>query len=210
MRCSSDTYRYARLIESAAREGRLGGAPVMGTVVDVGCGAGPGGIVAIRAGLASKAVLGDVNDAALRLARVNAALAGVEGSLIVTKSDVLSAVTDPIDVVVSNPPYLKDPGARTYRDGGGAFGEALAVRIVRDALARLRRGGRIIIYTGVAIVDGEDVFLREIEPLCREAGAQWAYEEIDPDVFGEELETPAYGSADRIAAVGLHVRVGRT
>lgn len=200
-----DTYRYARLIESAARE-RPAGART-GTIVDVGCGAGPGGIVALRAGLASRAILVDVNDAALRLARVNAMLAKLEDSVTAVASDVLSSVADPIDVVVTNPPYLKDPGARTYRDGGGAFGEALAVRIVREALGRVRSGGRIVVYTGVAIVDGEDVFLREIEPLCREARATWTYEEIDPDVFGEELETAAYASADRIAAVGLHVHV---
>lgn len=194
-----DTYRYARLIEACDRG--------TGTVVDVGCGAGPGGIVALRAGIASRAVLGDVNHGALRLSRINAALAGLEGSIDVVESDVLSAVSEPVDVVVSNPPYLKDPGARTYRDGGGAFGEALAIRIVREALGRVRSGGRIIVYTGVAIVDGSDVFLREIEPLCRDAGARWSYEEIDPDVFGEELDAPAYAAADRIAAVGLHVHV---
>lgn len=197
-----DTYRYARLLEAmAARE------KGDGTVVDVGCGAGPGGIVALRAGLASRAVLVDVNEHALRLARVNAAIGKLDGVSRAVESDVLAAVEGPIDVVVTNPPYLKDPGARTYRDGGGAFGEALAVRIVREALARVRPGGRIIVYTGVAIVGGEDVFLREIEPLCREARAEWSYEEIDPDVFGEELETPAYVTAERIAAVGLHVRV---
>jgi methylase of polypeptide subunit release factors len=196
-----DTYRYARLVEQAART------PGTGTVVDVGCGAGPGGIAALRAGLASRALLVDVNEAALRLTRVNAAIAKLDGVVSVVESDVLAAVGDPIDVVVTNPPYLKDPGARTYRDGGGAFGEALAVRIVREALARVRSGGRIVVYTGVAIVDGEDVFLREIEPLCRGAGARWSYEEVDPDVFGEELDTPPYVAADRIAAVGLHVEL---
>ena len=32
---------------------------------------------------------------------------------------------------------------------------------------------------------------------------RWTYEEIDPDVFGEELDGGAYASADRIAAVLL-------
>jgi hypothetical protein len=31
------------------------------------------------------------------------------------------------------------------------------------------------------------------------------YEEVDPDVFGEELQTEAYHAADRIAAVVLNV-----
>jgi hypothetical protein len=34
---------------------------------------------------------------------------------------------------------------------------------------------------------------------------RWSYAEVDPDVFGEELETPAYADADRIAAVVLTV-----
>jgi hypothetical protein len=36
------------------------------------------------------------------------------------------------------------------------------------------------------------------------------YEEIDPDVFGEELDTPAYAAVERIAAVSLNVTVARS
>lgn len=36
-------------------------------------------------------------------------------------------------------------------------------------------------------------------------GGSTSYDEIDPDVFGEELEQPAYAAAHRIAAVGLVV-----
>lgn len=36
-------------------------------------------------------------------------------------------------------------------------------------------------------------------------GGRTSYDEIDPDVFGEELEQPAYAAAHRIAAVGLVV-----
>mgnify|MGYP001283916702 CR=1 FL=1 len=39
--------------------------------------------------------------------------------------------------------------------------------------------------------------------LLRAAPVAWTYEEVDPDVFGEELESPAYSTADRIAAVVL-------
>jgi hypothetical protein len=48
--------------------------------------------------------------------------------------------------------------------------------------------------------------------LPRDAGAEVSghrvdrrYDEIDPDVFGEELEQPAYAAAHRIAVVGLVV-----
>jgi hypothetical protein len=32
---------------------------------------------------------------------------------------------------------------------------------------------------------------------------EFRYEEIDPDVFGEELDRSAHAQADRIAVVGL-------
>jgi hypothetical protein len=43
-------------------------------------------------------------------------------------------------------------------------------------------------------------------PRLAEGDFAWTYEEVDPDVFGEELETEAYRAADRIAAVVLNVR----
>jgi hypothetical protein len=42
-------------------------------------------------------------------------------------------------------------------------------------------------------------------PLLQLQTSQFSYEEIDPDVFGEELSRHAYLGADRIAAVGLTV-----
>jgi hypothetical protein len=47
---------------------------------------------------------------------------------------------------------------------------------------------------------------REIESLCpllHRYAREFSYEEIDPDVFGEELDRSAYAEADRIAVVGL-------
>jgi hypothetical protein len=35
------------------------------------------------------------------------------------------------------------------------------------------------------------------------------YEEIDPDVFGEELEEEPYRNVERIAAVGAVIHAGR-
>jgi hypothetical protein len=36
-------------------------------------------------------------------------------------------------------------------------------------------------------------------------GVRWSYEEIDPDVFGEELEVAPYDRADRIAVVAATI-----
>ena len=192
-----DTYRYCGMVEQELARG-----PRSKRLVDVGCGSGAGGLAAATGGRVEAVVLADINPSALRLAKVNAALAGVAAEIV--KSDVLAGVAGDFDVVISNPPYMADPGARTYRDGGGHFGEQLATRIAREALARLGSGGRLLLYTGAAIVDGVDTFRRAVAPVCEEAKVAWSYREIDPDVFGDEIEdNDAYAAVERIAAVAL-------
>jgi hypothetical protein len=154
--------------------------------------------------LAEHVVLSDISLLALRFSAVNAALAGVDVELV--RSDGLAAVGGPVDAIVCNPPYLRDRSARIYRDGGGDFGEGLAVRWLGQALERLARGGVLIFYTGAPIVGGQDWFWRAARPLCGAAGADTHYEELDPDVFGEELADPIDRGVERIAAVGLLAR----
>ncbi len=147
----------------------------------------------------------DINEAALRLAAINAAAAGLDRATAI-RSDLLSAVPGTFDLIVSNPPYMLDPARRAYRHGGGALGEGLSVAILDAALGRLAPGGTLVLYTGVAIVGGQDAFLAAAEERLRPArGFAWVYREMDPDVFGEELEGATYGRADRIAAVVLTV-----
>jgi methylase of polypeptide subunit release factors len=110
------------------------------------------------------------------------------------------------DLIVANPPYLNDEEARTYRHGGGRWGEALSARILAEGLARLAPGGRLILYTGATIVAGADPLLELLQPHLEQCGWPWSYRELDPDVFGEELEQPAYRDAERIAAVALVVQ----
>ena len=52
---------------------------------------------------------------------------------------------------------------------------------------------------------GGDPFRMAVEPMLSRAGLVWSYEELDPDVFGEELERDVYQFVDRIAAVWLCV-----
>ena len=193
-----DSYRYcallAREVKQAAR------------AVDLGCGSGVGGLsIADRV---DRIVLADINAHALGLARVNAHLRGVADRVELVLGDLLSPVLGSIDLVIANPPYLADPGARTYRDGGGDLGTGLGVRIVRESLPRLEAGGRLVLYTGAPIIGGVDLVRSAIAPILDHAGASWTYEELDPDVFGEELETPAYAIVDRIAAVAAVATLG--
>ncbi len=185
-----DTYRYLQLLYHRRPSARR--------AADVGCGTGAGGILV--AGHCDRVILADINPLALEFAAVNAELNGVSNTE-VCESDILSRVAAPLDLIVSNPPYLIDDDARVYRDGRGRFGEGLSVEIVRQSIHRLDPGGRLILYTASAIVAGRDTFREAVEPLLE--GLSFAYEEIDPDVFGEELDRPAYADADRIAVVAL-------
>lgn len=189
-----DTYRFCRLLSQWGHRAER--------AADIGCGSGAGGLW-LR-GQAKQLVLCDVNQRALSYARVNAQLADVQAQVI--ESDVLSGARGTFDLIIANPPYMRDPSGRVYRDGGGAHGEALSVRIAREAIERLSPGGTLILYTGSAIVRGEDSFLRAVTPVLDAAKLRHSYEELDPDVFGEELDQPGYEDVERIAAVGLKVQ----
>ena len=198
-----DTYRFAALIQrtlAAKRAGRID------VIVDVGCGAGAGGIVALKAlETPAQLFLTDINAAALRLARVNVALAGASGTSF-RQGDLFEPIERLIDLIVANPPYLLDPHARLYRHGGGELGSGLSVRIVAEALPRLAAGGMLILYTGAPIVAGIDTFWETVAPVIANSTVRYEYTELDPDVFGEELSNPAYADVDRIAAVALVIR----
>lgn len=199
-----DTYRFARFIESVVARME---ASKPARIVDIGAGSGAGGLYAVqcRGCDDDRLVLADVNARALRFAAANATLqerAHVER----VDSDVFANVDGRFDLIVTNPPYMADPQHRAYRDGGGAHGEALSLRILRESLERLAPGGWLALYTGAAVVRGVDVFQAAAEPLLVASGVHWSYSELDPDVFGEELDTSGYAAVERIAAVGLVAR----
>ena len=199
-----DTYRFARLIRSALG-GRRHPAP---HVVDIGCGSGAGGLLAscLLGPSTTQVTLADISPAALRCAAINSTLSGFAARCV--ESDVLGNVDDEIDLAICNPPYLADPERRLYRHGGGLHGSELSLRIVRETLPRLAPQGHLILYTGTAVIDGVDTFKTAVEPILRAEGLKYRYEEIDPDVFGEELDQPANADIERFASVGLVVAAG--
>jgi methylase of polypeptide subunit release factors len=191
-----DTYRFVRFMRQA-----LATAPLSpgARILDIGCGSGAGGLMVARQCQDAELVLNDINPLALRYSRINAHAVGLHATL--AKGDSLAVVQGEFDLIIANPPYLVDKEARTYRHG-----RSLGLRMATEAATRLAPGGRLLFYTGVAIVDGKDPLLAELAPVLDHAGLAWRYEEIDPDVFGEELLEPAYSEVDRIAAVGLDAR----
>jgi methylase of polypeptide subunit release factors len=183
-----DSYRFADLI--SAELGECGG-----HIVDIGTGAGVGAVVAADLCPEARVTMTDVNPRALRFATINAQAAGIEAASVLGGD--LDGVADPIDIALANPPFIVDESDRTYRSGGGMLGGQVALDMARMALARLAPGGRMILYTGSAIVRGHDALRTALEELC----GTLRYREIDPDIFGEELDTPAYAEVDRIALV---------
>ncbi|CAH0124359.1 methyltransferase [Pseudomonas mediterranea] len=199
-----DSYRFAQLIHTHLQQNFT----AVHRAVDIGCGAGVGAIVIARARREAQVLALDINPLALRLSAVNAALAEV-GNLEIAHSDLLQNVEGQFDLIVANPPYMADPAERAYRDGGGALGAGLSLRIVEQALPRLTPGGSLVLYTGVAMVDGRDPFLEALGTWRDSPEFGWTYKELDPDVFGEELLTPGYQNVERIAVVALVVtRIG--
>jgi methylase of polypeptide subunit release factors len=195
-----DSYRFATLIAAELERSPV---PHGARIVDIGAGAGIGAIVAGRLSEAPDIVMVDVNPAAMRLARINANVAGVAAHFIV--GDSLDTVSGGIDLAVANPPYLMDSPGRAYRDGGAKYGTEIAQSMAQQALAQLSPAGRLILYTGSAIIDGHDPLLTALEPLAARFDRRLRYREIDPDVFGEELAEPAYAGVDRIALIAAVV-----
>jgi methylase of polypeptide subunit release factors len=190
-----DTYRFVRFILQ-----RLPTLPSPAHLIDMGAGSGAGGIVIARRCPTTNVTLVDCNAEALRLAAINATHAGVCVDTIISATIPLSA-----DLVIANPPYMMDTAGRTYRDGGGILGGGLAHDWVEQALERIKPAGTMLLYTGAAYRRGSAPLIEALSNSVRKAGGKLELEELDPDVFGDELESPAYAEVDRIAALGATI-----
>ena len=192
-----DSYRFADFIadELADCPRELGA-----RIVDIGAGAGVGAIVAARLCPDARISMADINGEALRLASLNARAAGIEADI--AQGPNLEPIEGPVGIALANPPYMRDTSGRDYRDGGGMHGGGVALDMAAEALHRISPGGRFLLYTGSAIIDGEDRLQGALAELAERNSCELRYREIDPDVFGEELENDAYRDVERIAVVG--------
>ena len=169
-------------------------------LVDIGTGAGVGGI-SMAADLPSGRVeLADINRKALGFARVNAASAGVKVNIV--ESDGLEAIAAGFDVAIANPPFIFEQDAPAYRRGGGMHGAELSRDWALRAAEKVAPGGLVLLYTGSPIVGGDDPLRKSLERRLPSLGCTLSWREIDPDIFGEELAKPAYADVERIAAIG--------
>ncbi|MDO8902135.1 MAG: methyltransferase [Phenylobacterium sp.] len=194
-----DTYRFAAFLKA-----ELADAPSGGVLVDIGAGSGAGAVVAARLARPARTILTDINPAALRLARVNLRQARCEAELVLGEG--LDRVEGSLDLVIANPPFIAGEDGHVYRDGGDLHGARVTLDWTKAALNRLAPGGRLVLYTGSAIVEGQDRLFQAVEGLVAGGPFELRRQELDPDIFGEQLSEPAYADVERIAAVGLSVR----
>jgi methylase of polypeptide subunit release factors len=195
-----DTYRMA---DAAVAHVQSRATPVR-RAVDIGCGTGAGAIAVAKRAPEAEVIGVDINETALRYARINAELAGAD-RVRVCRSDLLTGVDGTFDLIIANPPFMIDTARRTYRDGGGPHGNGLSLAVLDTAKERLAPGGSLVLFSGTGITDGQDPLRDAAGQRLAGTGLTWTYREFDPDVYGEELDTAAYQHAERIAVVVLTV-----
>jgi len=160
-----------------------------GVAADIGTGSGCIALSLAAEGRFSWVIATDVSEAALTVARANAARLATPSVVEFRAGDLLWALrTDSADVIVSNPPYVAadewvtlDAGVRDQEPRlalvGGGDGLAHTAVLLRQARGRLAPGG-----------------LLALELDCRRAGrtlalaraAGWTSARIDRDLFGRE------------------------
>lgn len=134
-------------------------------VLDLGAGCGAIGITLAKERPQCKIVMSDVAGDALLLARRNAETRGAD-NVEFRRASWYAAVRDepPMDVIVSNPPYVADDDAHLRRGDlrfepplalrGGEDGLAALARVVGGAPRHLRRGGVLLVEHGLGQAGG--------------------------------------------------------
>ena len=128
-------------------------------VVDVGTGSGAIAIVLAREIDGARVVATDVCERALAVARDNAAAHGVGDAIDFRHASFLDGVDGPVDMVVSNPPYVAErdratlpPDVRDHEPAGALFAGEDGLDAIRalapQAAERLCGGGWLALEVG--------------------------------------------------------------
>lgn len=172
--------------------------PPGGLALDVGTGSGCIAVsIAVHAPQ-TRLIATDISAAALGIARQNARHHAVAGRIALAQADMLAGFTGPIDVIISNPPYIAidematlAPAVRNFEphlaltDGGS--GLAHLARLLSAAPAIVRPNGWLFAEFGAS---QGDAVLAMAERLCPRAAF-----EIKRDLAGKDRVLAGYFSA---------------
>ena len=124
-------------------------------VADVGTGSGAIAVAAAVNLPGCRVYATDVSQAALRVAQANCRIHGVEGRVELRHGDLLDALDGPVDVIASNPPYVRTGEIESLgREighepaqalDGGPGGLDVIRRLFEQAPAALNPGGAVIV-----------------------------------------------------------------
>ena len=133
----------------------IGGGRAGLAVADVGTGSGAIAVAAAVNLPACRVHATDVSQAALRVARDNCRMHRVEGRVELRHGDLLDALDGPVDVIASNPPYVRtgEIGGLAREIGrepvealdGGPDGLDVIRRLFDQAPAALNPGGAVLV-----------------------------------------------------------------
>jgi release factor glutamine methyltransferase len=154
------------------------------TIVDVGTGSGCLAIVLAREFPGARVLAIDISAAALVVAANNARRHQVHRQVTFLRADLLEPVQGPVDVIVSNPPYVPsgvelsldivrfEPAVALY---SGRDGLTLVERLVTSVRPRLAENGLFVMEFGF----GQD---DQVQAFALEAG--WRKVSIKEDIQG--------------------------
>jgi release factor glutamine methyltransferase len=138
-------------------------------VVDVGVGSGAIALAIADEHPGARVVALDSSEPALALAEENRARARVDGRVRLVHGDLLSGIQGPVDLVVSNPPYVAadeweflQPEIRLYEPRAALVGDDVAETVARDAWSVLGRGGWLVLEVGDGQASGLAAALEEL------------------------------------------------
>lgn len=158
-------------------------------VWDIGAGSGCIAVaVAVHAPQA-RLIAADISAPALALARQNARRHGVANRLALVQANLLAGLSGPVDLIISNPPYIAlaemdslAPTVKHYEPAlaltDGATGLTLIERLLAQAATRLSPGGAILIEIGAGQGNAALLLARRYFPH--------GYFEIKPDLAGKD------------------------
>jgi methylase of polypeptide subunit release factors len=159
-------------------------------VADIGTGCGILALLAARH--AKRVVATDVNERALDLCELNAALNGIENIEVRQGSFLEPLADEKCDLIVSNPPFLVSPATDyVFRDAGR--GDAVSEELVRGLEERLVPGGHAVVAISW-VANDDDAIERPLGWVGERNGAVLLVTEVKDAVNDAEGWIRAAGS----------------
>jgi len=118
---------------------------IKANIVDIGCGSGIISIILAKHFTNANITAIDISKASLKVAKQNASSLGVKENINFIESNLLEQVNSKIDIIVSNPPYIKnneklESNVKDYEPHlalfGGDYGYEILEKIIKEFFLR--------------------------------------------------------------------------